>query len=220
MARPGFTLIELLIAIAIIAVLMGLLFPALIAARNKSRMTEARQAVAQLVSSLEAYQNEDSQKRYPGPFDATNPFSPTAITYFRYQEPGDPKRAFSLSFFDERAGSRIDGVLTLLDKHQLPLPRRKVDESDGDMRLLDPWGNPYRYRLNLPKATRVALTSPPRSDVPALLGNWNWDADEDRESLRNGRDPNLARPYPYVYSWGPKGSATDAWTWVYQEDKR
>ena len=220
MSSRAFTLIELLVVIAIIAVLMGLLFPALIAARNKSRMTEARQAVAQLVSSLEAYQNEDRQKRYPGPFDAANPFSPTATTYFRYQEPGDPRRAFSVAFFDERAGSRIDGVLTILDKHQLPLPRRRVDESDGDMRLLDPWGNPYHYRLGLSKATRAALTCPHKRDFPPLLGDWNWNADDDRESLRNGRDPDLARPYPYVYSWGPDGTATDPCTWIYQRDQR
>ena len=33
---------------------------------------------------------------------------------------------------------------------------------------------------------------------------------------RIGRDTTKARPYPYVYSWGKRGTATDSCTWIYR----
>jgi prepilin-type N-terminal cleavage/methylation domain-containing protein/prepilin-type processing-associated H-X9-DG protein len=61
--RPGaFTLIELLVVIAIIAVLMGILMPALAKVREQARQKSCAARVRQQVLSLNMYGNENSGK--------------------------------------------------------------------------------------------------------------------------------------------------------------
>jgi prepilin-type N-terminal cleavage/methylation domain-containing protein len=57
--RPdGFTLIELLIVITIIAVLMGLLFPAFRGVQDQARKTQAKNDLAQIVTAVNSYYTE------------------------------------------------------------------------------------------------------------------------------------------------------------------
>jgi len=221
--RAGFTLIELLVSIAVIAALAGMLLPALTFAQQRARSTEATQAVNQLVSSVELYAAEDPQKRYPypGPFaDTSNPYGVDATTYFRYSEATRPDAAFALSYSDQRGATAITGVLALLEAKRLPLPRLRLDNTDSDRRLLDPWKRAYHYRLSLPATVRSAFTFNHHTEHDPLLSNWNWDSTLGREAQRSGRDATRARPYPYIYSWGRSGSATDPSTWIFTPDQR
>lgn len=54
----AFTLVELLTVIAIIAILMGLLFPAIGAVKENGRRAEARNNVMQIVTAVKAYNTE------------------------------------------------------------------------------------------------------------------------------------------------------------------
>ncbi len=56
--REAFTLIELLTVIAIIAVLMGLLFPAVLSVKESARKTQAKNDAAQIVTAVKAYNTE------------------------------------------------------------------------------------------------------------------------------------------------------------------
>lgn len=57
-ANPGFTLIELLTVIAIIAILMGLLFPAVAAVKEAAKKTEAKNACVGIVAAIKNYYTE------------------------------------------------------------------------------------------------------------------------------------------------------------------
>lgn len=216
----AFTLIELLVVVGIIAILAGLLIPAIGLVREGARKTGAKQTVTQLIGSMEQYAGEDSRKRYPypGPFtDNSNPYGPSAVTYYRYTEAMDPERAYSLAFVDHRGGTDIPGVLELIESQGISLPFMTFDQRDADRRMLDPWGRPYRYRLGLPAAVRTALNCPHGSN-DSMLKDWNWNTTEGREAKRNGQDPTVARPYTYIYSWGGSGNESDPCTWIYRAD--
>jgi prepilin-type N-terminal cleavage/methylation domain-containing protein len=54
----AFTLVELLTVIAIIAILMGLLFPAIAAVKENGRKVQAKNDVMQIVAAVKAYNTE------------------------------------------------------------------------------------------------------------------------------------------------------------------
>jgi prepilin-type N-terminal cleavage/methylation domain-containing protein len=79
-ARRGFTLIELLVVISVIAVLAGLLIPAVNIARNAARDTQCSNNLRQMGMGIIAYQSDLAQgaELFPGRLG------------FLYSEPGYP----------------------------------------------------------------------------------------------------------------------------------
>ncbi len=70
-SRHGFTLIELLVVIAIIALLVGILLPALACARAAARSTVSASNLRQLTTGIHTYAAEQRDS-FPNPF-TTNP---------------------------------------------------------------------------------------------------------------------------------------------------
>jgi prepilin-type N-terminal cleavage/methylation domain-containing protein len=82
--RTGFTLIELLVVVAIIAVLISLLLPALGQARNLVKMTKCKTQLHQIYFSLSLYAQDNNDKilygtewNFPwaGDYDPSKPYA-------------------------------------------------------------------------------------------------------------------------------------------------
>jgi prepilin-type N-terminal cleavage/methylation domain-containing protein/prepilin-type processing-associated H-X9-DG protein len=89
--RTGFTLIELLVVIAIIAILIGLLLPAVQSARAAARRSSCQNNLKQLSIGVHLY--HDQQQRLP----------PGAMLHARANQPSVPWRALILPFIEQPA---------------------------------------------------------------------------------------------------------------------
>jgi prepilin-type N-terminal cleavage/methylation domain-containing protein len=69
--NPAFTLIELLVVVAIIAILVGLLFPAFKAVQNQARQTQAKNDLTQIVNAVNAFYTDYGRYPISGTVDTT-----------------------------------------------------------------------------------------------------------------------------------------------------
>ena len=118
--ETGFTLMEMLAVIFIMAVLAGIMLPALRRVREGGRVTHARNEINQLITAIQMY--AEDWGHYP-PDDGAVPGSGSLISALG-------------------GGSYSQWPEILID-------------ADGN--LLDPWGNPYRYRHNTPTVVGVGV---------------------------------------------------------------
>jgi prepilin-type N-terminal cleavage/methylation domain-containing protein len=138
--RPGgFTLIELLVVISIIAVLIGLAFPAFQGVQNAARRTQAKNDLVQIVTAVSAFYTEYG--RYP-----TTKVTDEEATF------GTAGNSNALLFDELRGVSattlnpRQIAFINPPDAKDQTSPRNGIKTSERQW--YDPWGKPYVVRLD------------------------------------------------------------------------
>ena len=140
-AKPSaFTLIELLVVISIVAILMGLAFPAFQGVQNAAKKTQAKNDLVQIVTAVNAFYTEYG--KYPLPAGTTG-------DQFIYGPGGTNSKAL----FDPLRGSDLPAgmnprqieFLKLADAKDATKPRAGVG---ADGQFYDPWGKPYAVAID------------------------------------------------------------------------
>src|SRR6266481_545365 len=129
----GFTLIELLIVIAIIAILIGLLFPAYKGVQDQAKRTQAKNDLTQIVTAVNAFYTEYG--KYP-----TSATTDATATY----GVGNPNTNDAL-FNELRAKSVVLNTrqivfISLPDVKDPAKPRAGIGTTTGPGQYYDPWG--------------------------------------------------------------------------------
>ncbi len=108
----GFTLVELLVVISIIAILMGLLIPAVNAARETARRNECATKINNFAKA--AIQYEMSHKGMPGYVNDFGSYSLPTVTGSPV-DPSDPENVTATSVAHKKIGSWVVALLPSLD---------------------------------------------------------------------------------------------------------
>ncbi|HJT81801.1 MAG TPA: prepilin-type N-terminal cleavage/methylation domain-containing protein [Chthoniobacterales bacterium] len=141
--RDGFTLIELLIVITIIAVLVGIAFPAYQGIQNRARIAQVKNDLTQLVTAVNAYFTDYG--KYPLPA-ASQGFNED-FTY-SYDGEGTPPNSDLIKILQNEESKKADNPRGVVF---LSAPPAKADGAYGiqpegaskEYLFLDPWGHAY-----------------------------------------------------------------------------
>lgn len=142
--RPsGFTLVELLTVIAIIAILMGILFPTIGSAIESAKKAQAKNDTIQIVTAIKGYYTEYG--RYP--------LLPAVLTDGKYTA-NNQDQLFNVL----RVITGLNGEQLALNPRKivfLEVPAAKKEGRAGVQvtgsnagKWFDPWGNPYQVWID------------------------------------------------------------------------
>jgi prepilin-type N-terminal cleavage/methylation domain-containing protein len=190
----AFTLIELLVVMAIIAILIGLLFPAFRAVQNQAKQTQAKNDLTQIVNAVNAFYTDYG--KYPlvtadaiyGP--AANPNN-TLFNVLRAQDPtNNPRQIVFISppyVKNDTAGNRRSGVSPITGQYY------------------DPWAQPYNVEIDGNYDNQLAnpysLNAGPATLAIGVIA-WSFGSDTQSQSIPGpAPDRNAGVNADDVISW-------------------
>jgi len=167
-SNKAFTLIELLVVMAIIAILIGLLFPAFRAVQDQAKRTQAKNDLTQIVNAVNAYYTTDDSI-ITNNATLMNALRATVAT-------NNPRQIVFISPPNVKDTTN---------------PRGGIG-SDGQ--YYDPWGTPYRLRIDGNYDNQLA--NPYAADTGAgplnvTIGVMTWSAGKDQKAPDNGGTNNF-----------------------------
>ena len=200
----AFTLIELLVVIGIIAILVGLLFPAFKAVQNQARQTQAKNDLTQIVNAVNAYYTEYGQY-------------PLSITTEKTYGPGGNPTTNETFFTELRGCTGATGscpgaattnarqivFISPPDVKDSANPRSGIGTAAANKgRYFDPWGNNYVVRIDGDYNNQVANPYTANAGAnPLQLGVIALSLGSDQSGGVGSADKNAGTASDDVISW-------------------
>ena len=183
-------MIELLVVLAIIAVLMGLAFPAFQSVQNSARRTQAKNDVVQLVTAVNAFYTEYGRYPTAAAEDSNAKINPGADNGSLLNELRGIAGSAPLN-------TRLIVFLSPPDAKDQTAPRGGIEASTG--KFFDPFGATYGIAMDANYDN--ALSNPYNIGAGSedlRQGVIAWSSGKDRET---GSDKNSGRGKDDVISW-------------------
>jgi prepilin-type N-terminal cleavage/methylation domain-containing protein len=197
---PAFTLIELLVVIGIIAILMGLLFPAFKAVQNQARSTQAKNDLTQIVNAVNAFYTDYG--KYPV---ATNDNTISNNSGVMYTLRADPTTANGNPNANNAVNTRQIVFINPPYVKTDTAGNRRSGVSPTDGQFYDPWGTPYAIKIDGNYDNQLAnpytLNAGP---APLAIGaiTWSFGTDGQSGSVPGpAADKNAGNASDDVISW-------------------
>lgn len=170
--KSNFSLVELLVVISIIAVLMGILIPAVNSMKERSRQTKARSEINSLLLAIKNYESTYGILPLTTAANNTDQFTSTTNTDLRL----DDTSAANITAYDRliqwltQAPTQSGGAVDMTGN----LRRIKFLDpaaADGSKTYLDPWGNRYIIIMNANYNEGVSIDSTATSPTYRLYSS-------------------------------------------------
>ena len=186
----AFTLIELLVVIGIIAILVGLLFPAFKAVQTQARQTQAKNDLTQILNAVNAFYTDYG--KYPlATNDNTMANNAVLMNWLRaIDTTNNPRQIVFINppyVKNDTAGNRRSGV------------------SPTDGQFYDPWGTPYVMKIDGNYDNQLAnpysLNAGPTQLAIGVIA-WSFGTDGQSGSVPGpAADKNAGNAADDVISW-------------------
>jgi prepilin-type N-terminal cleavage/methylation domain-containing protein len=154
----AFTLIELLVVITIIAILIGLLFPAFRGVQDQAKRTQAKNDLTQIVTAVSAYYTEY------GKYPVNVPSGNTNDAYFGGGTVPSGATSYGnndvlLDVLRNNTSGSNSATVTLLNPRQIVFisppsvkdgasPRGGIGTTTSPGQYFDPWGTQYKVTID------------------------------------------------------------------------
>jgi prepilin-type N-terminal cleavage/methylation domain-containing protein len=204
--QGAFTLIELLVVIGIIAILVGLLFPAFKAVQNQAKSTQAKNDLTQIVNAVNAFYTDygmyplapTNDTTYGSTTIANNDLFYTLRAVASGANAGDAKNPRKIAFISppdvKNPTSPRSGIAT------------QAAGSVAAGEFVDPWGTTYKIRIDGTYDNQVtnpySLNAGAAPNLSIGVIAWSFGTDAQSQSLPGpAADKNAGTNSDDVISW-------------------